>query len=301
MSCTKRLTYDYIKNKIEKEGYKLLSKEYKNSSTKLKVECMKGHQYKVTWNNFQRGERCYKCYSKTRGNSQRLTIDYVKQKTREVADGYVCLSEKYTNNSTKLKFKCDKGHKFLMTWGHFQQGQRCAKCAGNIRLTIDHIKRNAEEIGYKLLSKEYINSGEKLKFECDKGHKFMMCWDSFKQKHRCPLCSLEKNGGVFKIGEDHPNWKNGASWEPYCEVWTDKEYKEDIKIRDGHKCLNPNCWKTSYHLPLCIMHIDNDKKNCHPSNLITGCYSCNARAQKDRAWWTSWYRAIMYRRYGYSY
>ena len=41
-----------------------------------------------------------------------------------------------------------------------------------------------------------------------------------------------------------------------------------------------------------------NKKNCHPLNLITVCDPCNGRANKDRDWHTTWYQAIIYRRYG---
>ena len=95
-------------------------------------------------------------------------------------------------------------------------------------------------------------------------------------------------------GENHHNWRGGISFEPYCPIWACKEFKEYIKERDGYKCQNPDCWGTADHLPLAIMHIDNDKMNCHPDNLITGCISCNSRANKDRKWHTLWYKAIMY-------
>jgi len=96
--------------------------------------------------------------------------------------------------------------------------------------------------------------------------------------------------------ENNPNWKGGIACEPYCEIWTDQEFKESIKQRDGYKCLNPECNKTCDRLS--IHHIDYVKKNCHPSNLITICVSCNAKANKDREWHEAWYYcAIIERRY----
>ena len=37
----KKLTYEYVKEQIEKEGYKLLSSEYVNSREKLELKCSK--------------------------------------------------------------------------------------------------------------------------------------------------------------------------------------------------------------------------------------------------------------------
>lgn len=100
---------------------------------------------------------------------------------------------------------------------------------------------------------------------------------------------------LSKYKELNPNWKGGKSFEPYCEIFSDKEYREFIKQRDGYKCLNPDCTKKSKILS--IHHIDYNKQNCDQKNLITTCISCNSRANKDREWHTSWYRAIIYRRY----
>jgi 5-methylcytosine-specific restriction endonuclease McrA len=65
---------------------------------------------------------------------------------------------------------------------------------------------------------------------------------------------------------------------------------------DKYKCLNPYCSKKSSKLH--IHHIDYNKKNCHPSNLITICNSCNSMANKDRNWHQTWYQAIIKNRYG---
>lgn len=95
------------------------------------------------------------------------------------------------------------------------------------------------------------------------------------------------------------NWKGGISCEPYCFEWSFKEYKDFIKERDKNTCLNSCCQKVDSKLR--IHHIDYNKKNCHPSNLITVCSSCNSRANKDRDWHTAWYRAILHKRYGFEY
>lgn len=98
-----------------------------------------------------------------------------------------------------------------------------------------------------------------------------------------------------KSGCNHPNWKGGISTEPYCEIWSDKEYKESIKQRDGYKCLNPFC--SNKNKQLCTHHINYIKKDCKPKNLITLCQSCNVKANTDRNWHIGWYQAIMFRRY----
>lgn len=100
-------------------------------------------------------------------------------------------------------------------------------------------------------------------------------------------------------GENSPSWRGGVSCYSYCDIWRDGDYKESIKERDNYRCSNPDCRKISKKLT--IHHIDYNKKSCGPENLITLCDSCNSRANFDREWHEAWYKAIMYRRYGYKY
>ena len=54
-------TIDEVKEYMSQFDYVLLSKTYKNSFTKLSVQCPKGHIYEVKWNNFKSGKRCPVC------------------------------------------------------------------------------------------------------------------------------------------------------------------------------------------------------------------------------------------------
>jgi len=107
--------------------------------------------------------------------------------------------------------------------------------------------------------------------------------------------SKESRKKIARPGESNPNWKGGISCEPYCSVWSDKEYKESIKERDGYKCINPVCEKKT--LKLCLHHINYNKKDCSPKNIATTCKSCNSIANFDREWHESWYKAILHLRY----
>jgi hypothetical protein len=56
------LSFEFIKEKIEKEKYILLSSAYTNSREKLKLQCNKGHFYEVSYRAFKQGERCPVCF-----------------------------------------------------------------------------------------------------------------------------------------------------------------------------------------------------------------------------------------------
>ncbi len=94
-------------------------------------------------------------------------------------------------------------------------------------------------------------------------------------------------------GISREEWKDFIAKEPYCSIWT-KEYINFIKERDNWKCQNTKCWKTSK--TICAHHIDYNKKNCVPENIITVCLSCNSRANANRKYWQKFYTNIMNRR-----
>lgn len=206
------------------------------------------------------------------------------------ARGFTLVSKEYISAKTKLDYRCANGHLYNITWSNFKTGYGCPFCYGNTKPSIEEVKEVFEKKGYTLVSSVYVNAHAKLKTICPSGHVYYTTFDSFKKGNGCSIC-----WSIRIVGENHPNWKGGISFEPYCEAWKDKEYKKDIRNRDGNRCLNPYC-DSSNKDDLTIHHIDYNKKNCKPSNLITICRSCNSKANKDRRWHKAWYQAIINKR-----
>jgi len=178
----KRLTYEFVKEYIENERYKLLSKEYKSSESKLKVRCLKGHIREISFHSFQKGRRCPIC------SDSRHTYEYVKAFIEN--EGYTLVSKEYINSHTKLKVQCDKGHKYEVDFSRFShRNHRCLICSGKSKHSYDYIKEYFEKENYTLLSKEYINNHTKLKVKCGKGHEYFVIFNDFQSGHRCPICN----------------------------------------------------------------------------------------------------------------
>ena len=282
-----KLTIDFIKSEFAKEGYQLLTVDYINNKHKLDYVCKNGHQHSISWNNWVNGYRCPYC-----AKNAKLSMDFIKSEFAK--DGYQLLSTEYKNSQQKLDYICPNGHQHSIKWNDWQQGYRCLYCSGRAKLTLDFIKSEFEKDGYQFLTTEYKNAFQKLNFVCPNGHKHSIKWSDWQQKHRCPTCAI-----INKSGSNSTSWKGGISFEPYCHIWKDREYKSDIRDRDSNQCLNPYCDSKNPE-DLTIHHIDYNKKNCAPQNLITVCRSCNARANYDRKWHTEWYRTILSKRYNYN-
>jgi hypothetical protein len=218
-------------------------------------------------------------------SGKRLTYGYVRESF--AAEGYILLSSVYINNLQKLTYICPKGHTHSISWSNWLNGHRCAKCAGNIKCTLITICRAMLKEGYTLLSDKYTNQKTKLEYKCPLGHVHTMTWTDWNNGgYRCPTCH------AIKItGSGNPSWKGGVSLKPYCDAWKDKVYKEAIKYRDNNICRNPCCFGVTKELT--IHHINYDKEDCRPINLITICRSCNSRANTDRTWHKNWYSILM--------
>ena len=86
------------------------------------------------------------------------------------------------------------------------------------------------------------------------------------------------HSGSFKKYEEHPNWKGGIGNFPY-PIEFNKELKEKIRERDNYICQECNQRGLSVH------HIDYDKQNNNPFNLIVLCSHCHAKTNFNREHW----------------
>ena len=105
----------------------------------------------------------------------------------------------------------------------------------------------------------------------------------------------KKKLSIALSGENNPNWKGGLSYKEYCVIWKSKEFRDFIYERDKSKfCWNPQC--EGKGIINNLHHIDYNKKNCNPDNVIKLCNSCNSQANFNRGWWKSFYTEVMRRK-----
>ena len=91
------------------------------------------------------------------------------------------------------------------------------------------------------------------------------------------------NAWKGKIGNRHPAWKGGISFEPYSTDWTET-LRRSIRERDNYICQLCSQYGNTVH------HKDYDKKNCDPKNLITLCRKCNAKVNANRNYWIKFWQ-----------
>lgn len=113
--------------------------------------------------------------------------------------------------------------------------------------------------------------------------------------HRSKTCSAECSRtyrSMISSGENNPSWNGGLSRSPYPYNWS--SISKSIIERDGSVCMNPSCGSTDKRIT--VHHIDYDKMNCDPSNLISVCETCNSVANFGRSKWYEYYMEIQNKR-----
>jgi thiol-disulfide isomerase/thioredoxin len=177
----------------KKHGGKCLSTKYINSNTRLEFECAKGHRwYTKAITIKHQGSWCPGCYSTTRGESLRDSIETYHRIAAE--KGGKCISTEYKNKDSRLTFECAKGHIWQTVAQGVKNGTWCRVCSYIARAeaykdVIETFQKIAKQHGGKCLSKEYVLWNSKLEFQCAKGHTWLALPKMIKQGYWCKQCA----------------------------------------------------------------------------------------------------------------
>ena len=119
-------------------------------------------------------------------------------------------------------------------------------------------------------------------------------WQKPGERERMSKARIEKLKDPKELkkisGENNGNWKGGISFEFYSCVFNN-QLKESIRKRDNYICQL--CNKKQNKRKLDIHHIDYNKKNCNPKNLISLCRSCHAETSYNRKVWVRVFQKII--------
>ena len=163
----------------------------------MEWRCLEGHEWKAAFDHVRSGKWCPKC-----AGTQKLTLFDAQQMANK--HGGVCLSEKYINTNTMMRWKCSEGHEWESKFSNVRAGKWCHVCGGSAKLTIEDMQKLALSRGGLCLSDKYINCQTSLKWQCDKGHIWNMRPMNIRnQKQWCPECWEERRGDSTRDTIEH--------------------------------------------------------------------------------------------------
>jgi len=229
----KKLTIDEMQEIAQEHGGRCLSSEYTDAHTKLLWECDKEHIWEARPLHIKSGTWCPECAKERNGDSQKLTIEEMQELAK--AKGGMCLSKKYINAYTKLRWQCSQGHKWDAVPYSIKRGEWCSICSHISGITIKDMQEIAEARGGKCLSKEYENNYTILLWECDKGHTWKATPSTIKSGHWCPKC-----GGTAKLTIE---WAQKLAEDRGGKCLSNKYTNCNTKLR--WQCSKGHTWKAT--------------------------------------------------------
>jgi len=102
----------------------------------------------------------------------------------------------------------------------------------------------------------------------------------FVKGHKPYTLSKEKNG----------RWNGGTSVSSYSVDWS-STLRISIRERDMYTCKI--CFSKQGDMALDVHHIDYNKKNCSPDNLISLCRSCHIKTNSKRDYWEKYFSTLL--------
>lgn len=100
---------------------------------------------------------------------------------------------------------------------------------------------------------------------------------------------MSKSGKGKHGRENNPSWQGGKSFEPYGLEFNE-ELREVVRNRDRRKCFICEITELNCNEKLAVHHIDYDKKNNNPNNLISLCRCCHSKTNANRDYWVNYFK-----------
>lgn len=201
------------------------------------------------------------------------------------------LSHKDKRGAHYWKCRCDCGNLTVMRSNHLKSGHN--KSCGCLHKEV--ARKSLIDLSGKAYGRLTVLKFDQFNFWgdavwrciCTCGKESLVKGSSLTSGHTksCGCYRKEVQLSVMaKPGKKHRNWRGGVYFG-YSSEWTD-ELRESVRNRDGRKCQYPECDyddTKAGRKRLDVHHIDGNKKNCLPGNLISLCHPHHMKVETQGA------------------
>ncbi len=138
----------------------------------------------------------------------------------------------------------------------------------------------------KISRKNGFKKGNHPKTEFKKGQSSLRKGVKMSEKQKRKIRNTKIKANLK--GKNSWMWRGG---DPNYPVdWTET-LKRSIRERDRYICKL--CSTQQGDRAFDVHHIDYDKKNNNPNNLISLCNSCHSRTNHNREYWTNYFKFLL--------
>jgi hypothetical protein len=190
-----KYTLEDMQESARFKGGRCLSGEYRGADSPLAWQCKRGHAWEATPLVVMQGGWCVQCLKQESKETRLKKLQRIAEKK-----GGKCLTKKYVNLSTRMKWQCGNGHRWETTPKVIFQGSWCARCAQIDRMhTIETMRSLAEQKGGLCLSGRYVSNIVKLTWQCGNGHKWKTTPAGIISGNWCPYCARRAKGTIEEM------------------------------------------------------------------------------------------------------
>ena len=180
------------------------------------------------------------------------------------------------------------GNRFIR--GHYFRCNNPMKDLAVVKNRSSKKGKTAEEI-YGVVEAQRLaeNKSKKMKGKCKGQERPTM------RGENNPMHRPEQK--VRMLGSNNPSWQGGISEQLYSEDWTET-LRESIRQRDSYICQLCGKHQEQDRVLFSVHHIDYNKENNDPKNLITLCVSCHGKTGFNRNKWMNFFTTYLSRKNG---
>lgn len=245
----RKYTIEDVRNKVrELSDCELLSTEYENCSSKLKLKCKCGSIFETSFAHFlnQHQRQCPTCGNNIRAQKKKAGIAEIKRRFQSI--GCVCLSDEYVNRKSKVRVLCRCGHikemriNTALTNNFSGLCTECSRKQSTESMTFQtsDIAALCWELGMELVSDKYESAKKPIVVRCQCGREFITCWNSIRTngKTRCDVCTKRMSSGERRVEA----WLDGHGIEyvrqkTFDGCGTNKPYRFDFFLPKDNICI----------------------------------------------------------------
>ncbi|HEY1690935.1 MAG TPA: hypothetical protein VGG39_02165 [Polyangiaceae bacterium] len=169
-----------------RRGGQCLSTEYRGVREHLLWRCREGHEWRARPNVIINGRWCPGC---KRGGGKPEPLGLEEMQRMALARGGRCLSTRYANSLTPMRWECARGHRWSTRPSDIRSlGAWCPRCATRFRGTLGGMQAWARSLGGRCLTTEHDDRRIPVRWQCAKGHRFEQLVSVVRTGVWCPKC-----------------------------------------------------------------------------------------------------------------
>ncbi len=178
---------DYLEH--VRPGWTLLTEEYLGNKIKIRVRCERSHEFDILPMNLFKNQGCRACNNEKTGLTRERIVSWLANTHPDAK----LLSFELNGAYKKVLVECKYGHQFSAAINNLiYNNSWCPICYKAKEKTIENVREwvSNNHLGASVLSDKIENIHDKVKVQCENGHRFEIIVNTLMNKGNwCKFCN----------------------------------------------------------------------------------------------------------------